>query len=272
MNFEGNIIKMRTEQVAPVNYYLPLNGRELPMNPLIGKDIRLTFTGQINCIACGKKTKRSFGQGYCYKCLQTVPEASESVIRPELSKSHFGIARDLEWAKIHDLTDHYVYLAVACDLKVGVTRHHQVPGRWIDQGASYAIRLAHTPNRHIAGVIEVYLKRYIADRTNWQGMLKSCGNENINLTEEKKKAIALLPAELRKYSCDDDAVTEVIYPMQEYPLAVKSITLDKTPYVEGTLSGIKGQYLVFSDGKVLNVRKHSGYFIQVEVPDVAAGA
>lgn len=258
---------MRTEPVIPVNYYLPVGSNELAMNPVIGREIRLRFTGQINCIACGKKTKRSFGQGFCYKCLQTVPEAAESVIRPELSKSHFGISRDMEWAKIHDLADHFVYLAVACELKVGVTRYHQIPTRWIDQGASYAIKLAQTPNRHIAGVIELYLKRFIADRTNWQGMLKSCGNENIDLLEEKKKALNLLPAELRKYACNDDAITMVNYPMNEYLLSVKSLTLDKTPVVEGVLLGIKGQYLVFEDGKVLNIRKHSGYYLEVEIPD-----
>lgn len=259
---------MRTEPVMPVNYYLPVGNSDLPMNPLIGKEIKLSYSGQINCIACGKRTKRSFGQGFCYKCLQIVPEAAESVIRPELSKSQFGISRDMEWAKIHDLTDHYVYLAVACELKVGVTRHHQIPARWIDQGASYAIRLAHTPNRHIAGVIELYLKRFIADRTNWQGMLKSCGNENIDLVKEKKKAVNLLPAELRKYICSDDNVTSVDYPMSEYPLAVKSLTFDKTPVVEGILQGIKGQYLVFADGKVLNIRKHSGYYLEVKAPEI----
>ena len=268
MIIEGNISKMRTEPVMPVNYYLPVGNSDLPMNPLIGKEIKLSYSGQINCIACGKRTKRSFGQGFCYKCLQIVPEAAESVIRPELSKSQFGISRDMEWAKIHDLTDHYVYLAVACELKVGVTRHHQIPARWIDQGASYAIRLAHTPNRHIAGVIELYLKRFIADRTNWQGMLKSCGNENIDLVKEKKKAVNLLPAELRKYICSDDNVTSVDYPMSEYPLAVKSLTFDKTPVVEGILQGIKGQYLVFADGKVLNIRKHSGYYLEVKAPEI----
>ncbi|HZH71745.1 MAG TPA: DUF2797 domain-containing protein [Mariniphaga sp.] len=264
MMFEGNILKMRTEAANPISYSLPIGENLLPLNPLIGKEIKLQFNGQINCIACGKKTKRSFGQGYCYKCLQIVPEVSESVIRPELSRSHFGISRDQEWAEIHDLTDHYVYLAVACDLKVGVTRHHQIPYRWIDQGASYAIRLSHTPNRHIAGVIEVFLKRHIADRTNWQGMLKSCGNESINLIEEKRKAHDLLPAELKKYTCPDDTVTELIYPMIEYPLLVKSLTFDKTPFIEGVLNGIKGQYLVFNNGTVLNIRKHSGYFIQVD--------
>lgn len=253
--------------MSPVNYYMQIGGNSFFLNPKIGRNIRLSFKGQINCISCGKKIKRSFNQGFCYKCLQSAPEAGESVIRPELSKSHFGIARDMEWAKIQDLTDHYVYLAVANDLKVGVTRHHQIPERWIDQGASFAIKLARTPNRHIAGIIELFLKRYIADRTNWQSMLKSCGNENINLLEEKKKALSLLPAELKKYSCNDDTITSLEYPLADYPLTIKGHSFDKTPLIEGILRGIKGQYLIFENQTVLNIRKHSGYYLQIEFPD-----
>ena len=147
MQTEGNILKMRTEGISPVQYFLPIGDSEIHLNPLLGKQVSLQFTGQINCISCGKQTKTSFGQGFCYNCLQTAPEASESVMRPELSKSHFGIARDLEWAEKHDLIDHFVYLAVSSDVKVGVTRNHQIPTRWIDQGASFAIKLACTPNR-----------------------------------------------------------------------------------------------------------------------------
>ncbi|MCF6358579.1 MAG: DUF2797 domain-containing protein, partial [Draconibacterium sp.] len=102
MQTEGNIFKMRTELANPVKYFLTIGENEIEMNNLIGKEIRLNFTGQINCIKCGKRTKTSFNQGFCYNCLQTAPEASETVIRPELSKSQFGIARDMEWAKIHD--------------------------------------------------------------------------------------------------------------------------------------------------------------------------
>ncbi len=267
MKFEGNIFKMKSKQVSPVNYYLPIGSNEIELNQIIGKKINMQFNGQINCISCGKKTKRSFSQGYCYKCLQTAPEAAESVIRPELSRSHFGVARDMQWAEIHDLTDHYVYLAVACELKVGVTRYHQIPERWIDQGASYAIKLALTPNRHIAGVIETFLKRYITDRTNWQAMLRSCGNEGIDLPEEKKRALNLLPAELKKYSCSEDTVTTIDYPVITYPAAVKSLTFDKTALIQGVLHGIKGQYLIFENETVLNVRKHSGYYLQVEIPE-----
>lgn len=266
MKYEGNIYKMRTELANPVKYFLTIGENEIEINNLIGKEIKLNFTGQINCIKCGKRTKTSFNQGFCYNCLQTAPEASETVIRPELSKSQFGIARDMEWAKIHDLADHIVYLAVSSEIKVGVTRISQIPTRWIDQGASYAIKLATTPNRHIAGVIEVFLKKYYTDKTNWRAMLKNEVAENIDLQNKKQKTIQLLPAELRKYINPDNETTIIEYPVKQFPQKIKSIGFDKTPTIEGVLKGIKGQYLIFENDTVLNVRKHNGYFLQIESP------
>ena len=261
MQFEGNILKMRTELANPVNYFLRLGDNEIPLNDFIGKEINLVFTGQINCISCGKQTKTSFGQGFCYNCLQTAPEASESVMRPELSKAHFGIARDMEWAEKHDLIEHIVYLAVSNDVKVGVTRNHQIPTRWIDQGASSAIKLATTPNRHIAGVMEVFLKKYFTDKTNWQAMLK---NEiaSFDLLNEKEKVYGLLPVELRKYFEQDNDITEIEYPVISFPQTIKSVGFDKIPEIHGVLQGIKGQYLIFKNNTVLNIRKHNGYFIR----------
>jgi hypothetical protein len=266
MQLEGNILKMRTEYGTPVNYFLPVGNTELAMNSLIGKEISMNFTGQINCISCGKQTKTSFGQGFCYNCLQTAPEASESVIRPELSKAHLGIARDMEWAVKHDLIDHHVYLAVSGDVKVGVTRYHQVPTRWIDQGASAAIKLATAPNRHIAGIIEVFLKKYFTDKTDWRAMLKNEIAVNFNLTEEKEKVYQLLPSELKKYFESDNEVIEIEYPVISFPKNIKSVGFDKTPKIEGVLTGIKGQYLIFQDDSVLNIRKYNGYFLQIKNP------
>jgi len=265
MQLEGNIRKMRTELATPVNYFLPVGDNEIPINNFIGKEISMNFTGQINCISCGKQTKTSFGQGFCYNCLQTAPEASESVMRPELSKSHLGIARDMEWAEKHDLIDHHVYLAVSGDVKVGVTRHHQIPTRWIDQGASSAIILATTPNRHIAGIIEVFLKKHFTDKTNWRTMLK---NEigQFNLLNEKEKVFKLLPSELRKYFETENLITKIEYPVISFPQNIKSIGFDKSPKIEGVLTGIKGQYLIFQDERVLNIRKHNGYWLLIKSP------
>lgn len=265
MQYEGNILKMKTELATPVKYALPVGDEKVDMNALIGKNIRMQFDGRINCISCGKQTKTSFGQGFCYSCLQTAPEASESIMRPELSKAHLGIARDMEWAEKHDLIDHFVYLAVSSEVKVGVTRNHQIPTRWIDQGASFAIKVAKTPNRHIAGIIEVYLKDHFTDKTNWRAMLKNEILTDFDLLQEKKKVLDLLPGELKKYVETDDSVTEIIYPVEHYPNTITSVGFDKMPVIEGVLTGIKGQYLILDEGKVLNIRKHNGYFIQLEV-------
>jgi hypothetical protein len=266
IQLEGNILKMHAELASPVNYFLPVGESEIAMNNLIGKKISMNFTGQINCISCGKQTKTSFNQGFCYSCLQTAPEASESVIRPELSKAHLGIARDMEWAVKHDLINHFVYLAVSGDVKVGVTRYHQIPTRWIDQGASAAIKLATAPNRHIAGVIEVFLKKHFTDKTDWRAMLKNEIAINFNLLEEKEKVYQLLPGELKKYFNPDNEITEIEYPVISFPKSVKSVGFDKTPKIEGILTGIKGQYLIFQDDSVLNIRKHNGYFLQIKSP------
>lgn len=247
----------------PVQYFLPVGETEIPMNELIGKSISLKFTGQINCISCGKKTKTSFGQGFCYNCLQTAPEASETIMRPELSKAHLGIARDMEWAREHDLIEHFVYLAVSGELKVGVTRHHQVPTRWIDQGASDAIILAHTPNRHIAGIIEVYLKNFYSDKTNWRSMLQNNAIQEYDLPNEKMNAKLLLPLELQQYYYDENKIWKLNYPVKNFPTKANSVSFDKDPIISGTLNGIKGQYLIFGDGRVLNLRKHSGYWLEV---------
>ena len=39
--------------------------------------------------------------------------------------------------------------------------------------------------------------------------------------------------------------------------------LDKVPLIEKKLMGIKGQYLIFEEGYVMNIRSHSGYYIQI---------
>lgn len=262
MEYQGNILKMRAELAEPVRYFFRIGENEIDMNALLGKHIRMQFDGQINCIACGKRTKTSFSQGFCYSCLQTAPEASETVMRPELSKAQFGIARDMEWAKEHDLIDHIVYLAVSSELKVGVTRIHQIPTRWIDQGASNAIRVLQTPNRHIAGVVEVFLKKYFTDKTNWRDMLKNKVAENFNLLDEKENVLRLLPAELRQYRCENDEIVTMSYPVIEYPEKLNSLSFDKQAVVEGTLVGIKGQYLMLSENQVINIRKHNGYYIR----------
>lgn len=265
MVYEGNIIKMRVEHDFPVIYYLPVGEKEILMNSILEKKIFIKYQGKINCIKCGRLTKTSFAQGYCYPCFISAPETEECVIRPELCRAHEGIARDMEFAKGHCLIDHLVYIAISSDIKVGVTRQTQIPVRWIDQGASYAIKLAGTPNRYLAGLIEVSLKKEFQDKTNWRHMLTNRIIEKFNLIEEKRRATSLLSNDLKKYIISDNEIFSFDYPVKEYPEKVKSINLEKSSEFTGELYGIKGQYLIFKDGNVLNIRKHGGYLLRIEV-------
>ena len=262
---KGVISKMKSQYANPIQYHLPIGDELMDMNALIGKEIKLEFLGEIHCVSCGKITKKSFAQGYCYPCFISVPETSECILRPELCQAHEGISRDMKWSESHCLQNHFVYLAVSSGLKVGVTRSTQVPTRWIDQGAWKAIKLAQTPNRYLAGKIEVALKEYMSDKTSWQKMLKNDIAQDIDLEDEKQKAWELLDEDLQQYIVDDDEIMEITYPVEKYPVKVKSLGFDKMPEITGKLIGIKGQYLIFDNNTVLNMRKHTGYMINIEI-------
>ncbi len=245
-------------------HYFFNSSERIYMNELVGKQISLIWDGDIFCQSCQIKTKKSFGEGFCYSCFISAPEATECTIRPELCRAHLGEGRDVEWEERNHNQPHIVYLAVSDKIKVGVTRNTQVPTRWIDQGASFAIRLAETPNRYEAGVLEVALKSYFSDKTNWQRMLKNELDESIDLVNEKWSLHDHLPSDLTKYFSENDEVISLNYPVQKYPLKVTSMSFDKHPQIEGILVGIKGQYLIFEGGKVLNIRKHTGYSINLK--------
>jgi hypothetical protein len=54
------------------------------------------------------------------------------------------------------------------------------------------------------------------------------------------------------------------FPVQTYPLKVSSLNLDKTPNFSGKVVGIKGQYLIFEDGTVFNVRTYEGFVVSLK--------
>lgn len=263
MKITGGLLKMKAELKAPIHYHLPIGSELIDVNSLINKRIRLTYENDIFCINCGAKTYKSFNQGMCYPCFQSSPLASECIIHPERCQAHLGIGRDMEWETKYHLTPQIVYLALTANAKVGITRKPQIPTRWIDQGAVQTIVLAEAPNRYLAGMIEVSLKAFIADKTHWQKMLKNQINPDVNLLELKKEMTQNLSPELRKYVIDSE-LQDLSYPVLEYPEKVKSLSFDKLPVVEGVLTGIKGQYLMFDYLNVLNIRKHQGYVVSLE--------
>lgn len=257
----ANSLSVKTS-IKPL-YTLFSGADSLDMNSLIGKSIRLEFTGDINCIKCGRKTKKSFGQGFCYPCFVSAPETEECVIKPELCKAHEGIARDMAYAKENCLVDQVVYLAVSGGLKVGVTRTHQVPTRWIDQGASCAVVLATAPNRYSAGLVEVELKKSFADKTKWQSMLKGKDEFDGDILQQKQRALALVEEASLIHNPADNSIYQIEYPVLQYPEKIKSSNLDKDPLFSGTLIGIRGQYLILEGGVVLNIRSYAGYNVEI---------
>lgn len=263
MKITGGLLKMKAELKSPIHYHLPIGEELIDVNSLINKRIRLSYENDIFCINCGSKTYKSFNQGMCYPCFQSSPLASECIIHPERCQAHLGIGRDMEWETKYHLTPQIVYLALTANAKVGITRKPQIPTRWIDQGAVQTIILAEAPNRYLAGMIEVSLKAFISDKTHWQKMLKNQINPDINLNSLKDEMIQNLSPDLRKYVVDSE-LQDLSYPVLDYPEKVKSLSFDKLPVVEGVLTGIKGQYLMFDYLNVLNIRKHQGYVVSLE--------
>ncbi len=264
MEYIGNIRKMEASPGKVIQYVLPLGDEKVEMNALIGKHITMEYLGHIHCVKCGRETRKSFAQGFCYPCFTTAPETEECVLRPELCRAHEGIARDMEYAEKHCLSEQVVYLSLTSGLKVGVTRKSQVPTRWIDQGAIQAVVFARTPKRYTAGLLEVAMKAYIADKTNWRKMLSGSDPGDLDLLGEKRRLLPLVPAELSPYISQEEELVKLEYPVLEYPEKIKSLNFDKDPEVKGILKGIKGQYLILDQNRVINMRKFGGYQIRFQ--------
>jgi hypothetical protein len=266
MQVKGHLHKMRSEVTdnQQVNYFLPLDDEEINMNDLMNKAITLRYSGVIHCIACGKITKKSYAQGYCFNCMQTVPQAEECVLRPALCKAHLGIARDMSYAREHCLKPQFVYLANTGDIKVGVTRESQIPTRWVDQGATAAIKLCMTPNRRMAGLIELHLGQHFSDKTNWKKMVTNEVDTSLDMLTFRQKALALLNPEMEQFICSDDHIYRFNYPVLHYPTQPKNTNLDKEASISGVLKGIKGQYLLLDNERVINIRRHTGYLVDLE--------
>lgn len=258
-----------------VHYQLPLkheNGTEyVPLNDLIGKSLSLHFTGKIACKNCGKTTKKSYSQGFCYPCMMKLAQCDLCIMKPEMCHHHLGTCREPEWGEKHCMVSHYVYLANTSGLKVGITRHTQIPTRWIDQGATQALPIFRVSTRLQSGLVETALAEFINDKTNWRAMLKGSA-EPIDLIEQSeilKPKIARRLSEIAlKFGDDaveelDEKVLNLHFPVSEYLTKISSFNFDKTPTVEGILLGIKGQYLIFEKG-VINMRKFSSYQIHAE--------
>ena len=264
MTYEGVLTKMQTEFGNPIQYYLVFEHSFLNVNQLLNKEIEINFVGY-QCLCCQKK-KKIFRQGFCYDCFYSSPAVGDWIMKPELSTAHLGIQdRDLAYEEKVQLQPHIVYLALSSEVKVGVTRKTQVPTRWIDQGAVQAISIVEVPNRYLAGITEVALKNHYADKTNWRKMLTNT-TEPVDLVAERLKVENFIPAEVQEYfHSQKNELYEMHYPVMDYPNKVNSLSLEKNPSYRGKLVGIKGQYLIFENGTVFNVRGSEGYVVKIDV-------
>lgn len=263
----GPVRKMKTELLAPVHYSMLLGEQEVPLNQFLGQTLELAFNGTINCIHCDRKTAKSFNQGYCYPCFKRLAQCDSCIMNPEKCHYAAGTCREPEWGEQHCMIDHFVYLANTSGLKVGITRGSQVPTRWMDQGATQAQPIFRVDTRLHSGLLETVFKSHVADKTNWQAMLKRDA-EPLDLEQARQQLLADCASEIGELrnaygiqaitALEDQQVTLIDYPVLEYPNKVRSFNLDKTPNVGGTLLGIKGQYLIFDTG-VINMRKYGGY-------------
>ena len=248
-----------------VRYSLLLSDEAVEMDALVGNELAVRFTGELTCVSCGKRVKKFYGQGFCFPCLRDAPEASECIVRPELCRAHLGEGRDAQWEKDHHHQEHFVYLSQTGGIKVGVTRSTQIPVRWIDQGAVAAVIIARVPYRHLAGLIEVQLRKVFADKTVWRAMLKPVTPDLGALGQARKKAMEALAYELGAYALPDETPQVITYPVKGFPEKIASVNLERVGEVGGRLAGIKGQYLIWEDGRVLNVRNHSGYHVELSM-------
>ena len=269
----GTLAKMRASLLdGAVQYRLPVGEEEIELNAFIGKTLTLTHTGNIFCCSCGKKTKKSYSQGHCFVCMKKLASCDMCIMKPETCHFAAGTCREPQWGEDNCFVDHYVYLSNTSSIKVGITRHTQIPTRWIDQGATQGLPIAKVKNRLISGLVEIELAKLIADKTNWRTLLK--GNNDplalkeaaLELLPQVEEAIAKIQAEHGDDSVEllDENILDITFPVNEFPTKIISHNFDKNPEVTGVLNGIKGQYLLFDTG-VINIRKFGSYEVTVTV-------
>ena len=267
----GRLAKMTIEKTEPLSYCLNIGDEQVDMNAFIGKTIRLVSNGEIRCSHCQRLTNKSFNQGYCFPCFKKLAQCDRCMMSPELCHFSKGTCREPEWAEDFCMQEHIVYLANSSGLKVGITRHTQVPTRWMDQGAVQALPIFSVSTRQLSGLVEVMMKEWVADKTNWRKMLKHDVEElDLELERDKLFELAKEPLLVLKAQYPDEQINtlesaqvwQFEYPSIQWPEKIKTFNLEKQAIVEGELKAIKGQYLILDSG-CFNVRKHSSFDVSL---------
>jgi hypothetical protein len=258
----GYLTPLTHKPSSPVTYYLSLGDESITLNEMLGETIQLTFLGEKSCCFCGRKIKKTYNNGYCYPCFTSLAQNDLCIVKPELCHYHSGTCRDQAFGEKHCHQAHYVYLALSSDVKVGITRKENAINRWINQGAIAAVPIMEVPYRKVAGEVEIHLAKYLKDKTNWRKMLKNEYTET-DLLQVKQQMIPLIPEEYQSYLLPDQSIQQFTYPSLQVPSKIVPLNLDKKPSIKGELIGIKAQYLLFKNGEVVNIRKHTGYKVSL---------
>ncbi len=268
-SYTGFLHKMNTEHTQPVSYFLQLGNQKIKLNDWIGKPISIHYHQHIKCVHCGRKTNKSFNQGFCYPCFKTLPQCDICIVSPEKCHHHKGTCRDNTWADEFCFAPHIIYFSNTSGIKVGITRQTQIPTRWIDQGARQALPVLRVANRLHSGIIETAFKPFINDKTNWRTMLKDDYQ-----TQNLSTLFLTLWPQVKSTLADDILTTteeliqppriyDIEFPSTQFPNKITSFNLDKTRHIHGILTAIKGQYLILDTG-VINIRKFAGYKVTLQ--------
>ena len=270
ITMQGLLNKMHARLESTVQYELALSDQRIALNPLLGKVIKLTFTGNIRCVHCSRTIKKSFNQGYCYPCFISLAQCDMCIMKPETCHYEAGTCREPSWGEEFCFKPHIVYLANSSGIKVGITRQTQIPTRWIDQGAVQALPIFKVQSRYMAGLIEIAIAKHVSDKTSWQQMLKN-HVDPLDLADKRDELVSKCDVELteiiKRFGLQaieflvDESSVDICFPVDTYPVKIKSFNLDKNPEVSGILQGVKGQYLLLDTG-VINIRKFSGYEVE----------
>ena len=246
------------------------------LNQLVGVKLRLDDLQDKECLSCGrKKISKTFGPGYCFPCFRSRPETDLCIVKPE--RCHFaqGTCRDPQWGQQHCMQQHSIYLAFSSQLKVGLSRSYRLHQRWMDQGALGGVEIAQVDTRLKAGQVEVFMKQFYKDITQPKKMLTFAASpDNYELVAQ-----ALGAEKITAQRClhqggygdylRDSPMTLVKYPAPQAgsppPAELKLVSFVKQAAIEGVLTGIKGQYLIFDERYAFSVRKHLGHYLKFSV-------
>lgn len=92
-------------------------------------------------------------------------------------------------------------------------------------------------------------------------------NDNVDedLTEWRQRLKIYIPEEVKDYFIENNTETHLHFPVEHYPEKPKSLNIEKQVNYSGKLVGIKGQYLIFEDDTVFNVRANEGLVVDLNI-------